>query len=77
MAHAFHCEFDAGNGGEKDHRERGIILVSGSKYGQAVTVGHFLIGDDDIEIVGCQKALSLFDATCFPSLMVVQTEVGG
>jgi hypothetical protein len=51
--------------------------VSDRQYGQAVTVGHSLIGDDDIEIVGCQKALSLFDATCFPSLMVVQTEVGG
>jgi hypothetical protein len=74
-AHTLDCRLDTGNLRQKNHRQRGIVFVRGRQHGRAFSAGHFLLGDDDFEIVCRQSALSFFDAFRFHDLVLVLTQV--
>jgi hypothetical protein len=77
LAHALDCEFYAGYRCEKNDWNRGVDFVNQREDCQSVAVGHFLIGDDDIEIIGSEHPLCFLDSARFEDLMLVLAQVGG
>jgi hypothetical protein len=49
--------------------------VRSPQDGQTLPVGHFLIGDDSVEIVRRKTMLRLLDSAGFPDLMLIEAKV--